>query len=92
MRLNGFYCGHEHNIVSRIDCNLNTNGGPLDISFLVAPSIRFSTEGRAVSASVGLSAIQGIPAFIGNVIARYVNTSSELSNAIVEYVNNIIGD
>jgi hypothetical protein len=76
----------------RIDCNLNTNGGPLDISFLVAPSIRFSTEGRAVSASVGLSAIQGIPAFIGNVIARYVNTSSELSNAIVEYVNKIIGD
>lgn len=75
----------------RIDCNLDTNGGPLEISFLVAPSIRFSADGKAVSASVGLSAIQGIPVFIGNVLARYVNTSSELSVAIVDYVNRIIG-
>lgn len=75
----------------KIDCNLDTNGGPLEISFLVAPSIRFSSEGKAVSASVGLSAIQGVPAFIGNVLARYVNTSPKLSAAIVGYVNQIIG-
>lgn len=74
-----------------ISCTLTTNGGPLDIEFLVAPVIKFSAEGRAVSASIGLDDVQGIPAFIGKIIARYVNTSQDLSNAIVEFINQTIG-
>lgn len=74
-----------------ISCTLTTNGGPLDIEFLVAPVIKFSAEGRAVSASIGLDDVQGIPAFIGKIIARYVNTSQDLSSAIVEFINQAIG-
>lgn len=74
-----------------ISCTLTTNGSPLKIDFLVAPVINFSSEGKATSASIGLSNVQGIPAFIGNVIARYVNTSQDLSNAIIEFINQAIG-
>jgi hypothetical protein len=74
-----------------ISCTLTTNGGPLVISFTVAPVIKFSSEGKAESASVGLNDVQGIPTFLGKILSKYVNTSQELSNAIVEFVNRVVG-
>jgi hypothetical protein len=74
-----------------ISCTLTTNGGPLVISFTVAPIIKFSGDGKAESASIGLNNVQGIPAFLGRVLAKYVNTSQELSSAIIEFVNQAIG-
>jgi len=74
-----------------IDATLTTNGGPVNIDFLVAPSINFSDEGKATSASIGLSNISGIPAFLGAILARYVNTSQDLSSAIVNLVNDALG-
>lgn len=74
-----------------VEAIITTNGGPVDVDFLVAPSINFSDEGKATSASIGLSNISGIPAFLGAILARYVNSSAEISDSIVKLVNNVVG-
>jgi hypothetical protein len=66
---------------------LSTNEEPLPIDFTIAPIVTIVNR-RAVSASINMDNVTGVPSYIGDYLKNEVNSNDQLNRQMVDFVNN----
>ena len=65
---------------------LSTNEEPIPIDFTISPIVRIENR-RAVSASINMDNVTGVPSYIGNILKNKVNNNESLNQGLVDFVN-----
>jgi hypothetical protein len=70
-------------------CRFTTVAAPLDIDFLLAPTVWFE-DGRAIRATPNLHAVRGLPTLLAGALVQAVNQDPEIEALIVAEINALL--
>jgi hypothetical protein len=71
------------------ECRFTTVAAPLDIDFLLAPTVWFE-DGRAIRATPNLHGVRGLPTPLAGVLMQAVNQDPEIEALLVAEVNALL--